>query len=226
MEVPVRCTQCRLVRAEQSSSFQRGQSLLWRELHPWEEVSHQCQQPPQNAADQFPEEKRERYCRKAQKLVSATLAATRFAGCPVVPVAARPGGGGGGGSDLTVSDGGTAAEATSSAPSSSAPVGIQQLTDTLLERVRLRPGAAATGSSGSEGGSSGVAAAGGKAQPAEPFLFFIDHCFAIRGQGTVLTGGRKGAQKPGTALPCCMACRSPTMPRPHAHSCRHACSCC
>ena len=42
-------------------------------------------------ADQFPEEKRERYCRKAQKLVAATLAATKFAGCPVVPVAARPG---------------------------------------------------------------------------------------------------------------------------------------
>ena len=43
-------------------------------------------------ADQFPEEKRERYCRKAGKLVGATLAATKFAGCPVVPVSARPGG--------------------------------------------------------------------------------------------------------------------------------------
>lgn len=43
------------------------------------------------SADQFPEEKRERYCRKAAKLVGATLAATKFAGCPVVPVAARPG---------------------------------------------------------------------------------------------------------------------------------------
>jgi hypothetical protein len=43
-------------------------------------------------ADQFPPEKRERYCRKAQKLVAQTLQATRFAGCPVVPVAARPGG--------------------------------------------------------------------------------------------------------------------------------------
>ncbi len=43
-------------------------------------------------ADQFPEEKRERYCRKAAKLVGATLAATKFARCPVVPVSARPGG--------------------------------------------------------------------------------------------------------------------------------------
>lgn len=42
-------------------------------------------------SDQFPEEKRERYCRKAGKLVGATLAATKFAGCPVVPVSARPG---------------------------------------------------------------------------------------------------------------------------------------
>jgi hypothetical protein len=47
-------------------------------------------------ADQFPAEKRERYCRKAQKLVAQTLQATRFAGCPVVPVAARPGGCGAG----------------------------------------------------------------------------------------------------------------------------------
>lgn len=80
-----------------------------------------------------------------------------------------------------------AADAAASAAPGLAPVGIQQLVETLLGRVRLRPGAAATGSGSGGGGS--VATAPGKAQPAEPFLFYIDHCFAIRGQGTVLTGG-------------------------------------
>lgn len=142
-------------------------------------------------ADQFPEEKRERYCRKAQKLVGATLAATRFAGCPVVPVAARPGAGssdaGAQGAGGTVGGGGTQGnDSTGSAGPSSAPVGMQQLIETLLERVRLRPGAAPAIGNGS------TAAAAGRVQPVERFLFYVDHCFAIRGQGTVLTGGPAG----------------------------------
>lgn len=111
-------------------------------------------------ADQFPAEKQERYCRKAQKLVAATLTATKFAGCPIVPVAARPGAGG-----APVSGG----------EADAAPIGVQQLVNTLLQRVQLRqPTTAGNGS--------------GRAAATEPFLFFIDHCFAIKGQGTVMTG--------------------------------------
>lgn len=67
-------------------------------------------------------------------------------------------------------------------------VGVQQLIDTLLERVQLRPGMAATGT--------GNGAGGGPAAK-EPFLFYMDHCFAIKGQGTVLTGrrGRGGVRQ-------------------------------
>ncbi|KAL4858017.1 Selenocysteine-specific elongation factor [Chlorella vulgaris] len=124
--------------------------------------------------DQFPAEKRERYCRKAQKLVGATLAATKFAGCPIVPVAARPG---------------TPDSADASQGGQAAPLGVQQLVDTLLERVQLR--AEGGGSSRGSGGQSGAAAAQQQQQQQQqqqPFLFYIDHCFAIKGQGTVLTG--------------------------------------
>ncbi|PSC71534.1 Selenocysteine-specific elongation factor [Micractinium conductrix] len=121
-----------------------------------------------NKIDQFPAEKRERFCRKAQKLVGATLGATRFAACPVVPVAARPG--------VAGDASGDGSAATAGAAASAAPIGVEQLVGTLLSRVRLRPGAA----------SAAGTAGGGSAQ--EPFLFYIDHCFAIRGQGTVLTG--------------------------------------
>jgi selenocysteine-specific translation elongation factor len=48
---------------------------------------------------------------------------------------------------------------------SSPPQGLQELTEALLQMVPSQPRAA-------EG----------------PFLFAIDHCFPIKGQGTVLTG--------------------------------------
>lgn len=56
-----------------------------------------------------------------------------------------------------------AAEAAAAAP---AAAGVQELVQALAAAVRVRE-------EGSEA----------------PFLFYIDHCFAIRGQGTVLTGG-------------------------------------
>jgi selenocysteine-specific elongation factor len=113
-------------------------------------------------ADQFPEEKRERYCRKAHKLVAATLAATKFAGCAIVPVAARP---------VAV---GVQADPSGSA---TAPIGVQQLIDVLLRRVQLRQATSINGTS-----------SGGKGGAEDPFRFYIDHCFAIKGQGTVMTG--------------------------------------
>jgi hypothetical protein len=75
-----------------------------------------------------------------------------------------------------------------------APVGVQQLVETLLGRVRLRQGAGGAASSADSGASSGSGSSGvvggsrGAAPDKEPFLFYIDHCFVIRGQGTVMTG--------------------------------------
>ena len=103
-----------------------------------------------NKVDQLPGDKRERYVSRARKLVAQTLAATRFAGSPMVPTAAHPGAG----ADV----GGDGAEAA-------APLGVVEIVEALVAKARVRPG-------------------GG----AGPFLFYIDHCFAIKGQGTVLTG--------------------------------------
>jgi selenocysteine-specific elongation factor len=85
--------------------------------------------------------------------VAATLAATKFAGCPIVAVAARPGAAAGGG------EGGGGGAALDS--------GLRQLVDVLVSRVQIR-----------------------QERAAQPFLFNIDHCFAVKGQGTVLTGAR------------------------------------
>lgn len=68
--------------------------------------------------------------------MAATLAGTRFAGCPVIPVSARAG------------------------------EGVDALRAALLAAARPRP----------------------RAAPGAPFLMYVDHCFAIKGQGTVLTG--------------------------------------
>ena len=103
-----------------------------------------------NKVDHLPEDKRERYISRARKLVGQTLAATRFAGSPMVPTSAQPGAGGVG----------AGAEAA-------APLGVAEIVEALVAKARVRPG-------------------GGPG----PFLFYIDHCFAIKGQGTVLTGGQ------------------------------------
>ena len=94
--------------------------------------------------------------------MAQTLQATRFAGCPIVPLAARPGAGGGGGSGDEAGSG------------AGEPQGLPQLLEALLQRVRV-PGTA--GPAGKE--------------VRDPFLFYIDHCFPIKGQGTVMTGERE-----------------------------------
>lgn len=103
---------------------------------------------PDLPVDQLDPEKRERHTKKAKKLVAETLAATKFAGCPILAVAARPGAG----------DGGAHTNAAG-------PMGIDELRAALLSCVSL------------------------EAPPlSSSFLFYIDHCFAVKGQGTVLTG--------------------------------------
>lgn len=54
-----------------------------------------------NKVDLLPEEGRAKAIHKAKKRLSQTLNLTKFAGCTMVPVAARPGGGGGEGSSKT-----------------------------------------------------------------------------------------------------------------------------
>ena len=150
--------------------------------------------------------------------MAQTLQATRFAGCPVVPVAARPGGCGGGllrllgltgmrmrwgmcaccstsrGPCHHASLAGTAAgdDAGADSAADAAPVGVLQLVETLLGRVRLRQGAGGAASSGISSSSSSssavVSGSRGAVPEKEPFLFYVDHCFAIKGQGTVMTG--------------------------------------
>ena len=91
--------------------------------------------------------------RKLRERLARTFERTRFRGCPMVEVAARPGG-----------------------PDSDAPPeGLAALVGALVAgvpRALARRAAAA-------------AADGG---PAAPTLFMVDHCFSVKGQGTVATG--------------------------------------
>ena len=79
-----------------------------------------------------------------KKKLSATLSKTKFAGCPIIPVAAKPGG-----------------------PESpdTEPVGVQQLSD-MLSSLTYLP----------------------SRDPSGSLTFAVDHCFSIRGQGTIMTG--------------------------------------
>jgi selenocysteine-specific elongation factor len=141
-----------------------------------------------NKTDLLPAAERPKAIKKAQKRLAAVFASTRFAGAPMVPVCGRPGGAaaegtaepaeaaassssssGGAAGSGGKQGGGNSSDPSSSAASSSAATaaaqGIEELRSTLLRMAAPR---VADGSA--------------------PFLFAVDHCFAIKGQGTVLTG--------------------------------------
>jgi selenocysteine-specific elongation factor len=80
------------------------------------------------------------------KKISRTLESTRFAGAPIVAVAAKPGG-----PDAPDAEG--------------AALGVDKLIEVLNQQVFVP-----------ERSSDGA------------FIFSVDHCFPIRGQGTVMTG--------------------------------------
>lgn len=116
-----------------------------------------------NKTDLLPEQDRPKAIKKAQKRLAAVFASTRFAGAPMVPLCARPastgsGSGGAGAGGMTNDDGGRCAEAAGAE-------GVEKLREVLVGMAA--PRAAAEGA---------------------PLLFAVDHCFMIRGQGTVLTG--------------------------------------
>ena len=79
------------------------------------------------------------------KKMSRTLESTRFAGAPIVAVAAKPGG--------------------PDTPDTESALGIDKLIEVLSQQVFV-PERSADG----------------------PLIFSVDHCFPIRGQGTVMTG--------------------------------------
>mmetsp|Transcript_25202 Transcript_25202/g.47625 ORF Transcript_25202/g.47625 Transcript_25202/m.47625 type:complete len:555 (-) Transcript_25202:120-1784(-) len=103
-----------------------------------------------NKIDMLPEASREEKIEKMKKRLTLTLQGTKFAGCTMLPTAARPGG-----SETMAGSGGEEPP----------PSGMEALTQELVKRVLTKP-----------------------RRPDGAFLFAVDHCFPIKGQGTVLTG--------------------------------------
>uniref|UniRef100_A0A8C8RVC1 Selenocysteine-specific elongation factor n=1 Tax=Pelusios castaneus TaxID=367368 RepID=A0A8C8RVC1_9SAUR len=98
-----------------------------------------------NKIDLLPEGKRQVAIEKMTKKMQKTLENTKFHGCPIVAVAAKPGG--------------------PDAPETVNPLGVSELIEVLKSQAYLPT-----------------------RDPKGPFLMAIDHCFSIKGQGTVMTG--------------------------------------
>lgn len=118
-----------------------------------------------NKADLFDPSERDALLREAEKRVRQRLAPTRFADAPILGVAACVGG-------EKVAAIGVENVGSSSAPQSASVSSSKNETlnvDRLVELLREKlppPRRVATG----------------------PFYFSIDHCFSLRGRGTILTG--------------------------------------
>ncbi|XP_029851825.1 selenocysteine-specific elongation factor isoform X4 [Aquila chrysaetos chrysaetos] len=98
-----------------------------------------------NKIDLLPERKRQSAIEKMTKKMQKTLENTKFCGCPIVAVAAKPGG--------------------PEAPESENPLGVSELIEVLKSQAYLP-----------------------SRDPSGHFLMAVDHCFSIKGQGTVMTG--------------------------------------
>ncbi|KAG9277142.1 selenocysteine-specific elongation factor [Astyanax mexicanus] len=98
-----------------------------------------------NKIDLLPSDKKQSAIDKMTKRMHKTLENTRFKGCPVIAVAAKPGG--------------------PDAPDTEEGQGITELIE-LLKTQAFLP----------------------KRDPSGSLLMAVDHCFSIRGQGTVITG--------------------------------------
>ncbi|CAM5125918.1 unnamed protein product [Eretmochelys imbricata] len=98
-----------------------------------------------NKIDLLPEGKRRAAIEKMTKKMQKTLENTKFQGCPIAAVAAKPGG--------------------PEAPETVNPLGVSELIEVLKAQAYLPT-----------------------RDPTGPFLMAIDHCFSIKGQGTVMTG--------------------------------------
>ncbi|XP_069824836.1 selenocysteine-specific elongation factor [Dendropsophus ebraccatus] len=98
-----------------------------------------------NKTDLLPENKRQSAIERMTKKMQKTLENTKFHGCPIISVAAKPGG--------------------PEAPESETAQGIPELIELLKSQAYLP-----------------------RRDPSGPFLMAVDHCFSIKGQGTVMTG--------------------------------------
>ncbi|XP_075687899.1 selenocysteine-specific elongation factor isoform X3 [Rhinoderma darwinii] len=98
-----------------------------------------------NKIDLLPENKRQAATERMTKKMQKTLENTKFHGCPIISVAAKPGG--------------------PDAPESATAQGISDLIELLKSQAYLP-----------------------RRDPSGPFLMAVDHCFSIKGQGTVMTG--------------------------------------
>ncbi|XP_066520617.1 selenocysteine-specific elongation factor [Hoplias malabaricus] len=98
-----------------------------------------------NKTDLLPRDKKQSVIDKMTKRMHKTLENTRFKGCPVIAVAAKPGG--------------------PDAPDTEEAQGITELIE-LLKAQAFLP----------------------HRDPSGSLLMAVDHCFSIRGQGTVITG--------------------------------------
>eukprot|EP01116_Phalansterium_solitarium_P022500 TRINITY_DN7450_c0_g1_i1.p1 TRINITY_DN7450_c0_g1~~TRINITY_DN7450_c0_g1_i1.p1 ORF type:complete len:536 (-),score=121.64 TRINITY_DN7450_c0_g1_i1:6-1613(-) len=98
-----------------------------------------------NKLDLVPPADRAKHVERMRAGLRKTLAATKFASCPMVEVAASPAAAGG---------------------TQPPPVGLSELVRTLLATAALPERTSAE----------------------RPFVFAVDHCFAIKGQGSVMTG--------------------------------------
>lgn len=117
-----------------------------------------------NKVDTFDEKVRDEKVGKIQAKLANTFNKTKFKGCDMLPVSARPGGA----DSQALDDGGDP------------PIGMDALKAKLLELIPEV---------------SKKRAAGG------PFLFAVDHCFPVKGQGTVLTGTTlRGSIKVGDSI--------------------------
>ncbi len=114
-----------------------------------------------NKIDLLPEDGREKKIEAVVLRIRKALGSTIFRDAPIIALAAAPGGGG----KL-----GAAAPLVPSAavPSGSSKTQSDSVADlvALMQRCVVEP----------------------KRSDRDPFLFFVDHCFPIKGQGTVLTG--------------------------------------
>ncbi|XP_077132681.1 selenocysteine-specific elongation factor [Ranitomeya variabilis] len=98
-----------------------------------------------NKTDLLPENKRPAAIERMTKKMQKTLENTKFHGCPIISVAAKPGG--------------------PEAPESESAQGISELIELLKSQAYLP-----------------------RRDPSGPFLMAVDHCFSMKGQGTVMTG--------------------------------------
>lgn len=118
-----------------------------------------------NKVDTLPIETRDEALEKVKRRVAKTLASTKFADAPMVAVSARPGGGLAA-ADEAGGEGGGGGEGEGEVEAGSgAPLGITELLETVGRHISVP-----------------------QRDPNGPLLFAIDHCFPIKGQGTVLTG--------------------------------------